>query len=246
MFPNARNFQIKGGQFVINYPGGGTPHLAKGMLLEYLISFSLYLWTEGLDLLHLNCSFGSLLDSEERFNPPRCAEETREAIIRDLLQWVENGDHETSLIWLHGAAGVGKSALAQTLAELCRKNTRLMASFFFSKAARSSDRSDGNFLIPTLVYQLMQSLPETKRYIEAYLEQDPGIFSKSRETQMESLFVKPLQLAHAAELASLEAITRGRFSIGNIFKRLTSQLAAGDLVGIPLRVQLTEETDIQA
>jgi len=206
---------------------------------------------EGLDLLRLNCSFGSLLDSEERFNPPRCAEETREAIIRDLLQWVENGNHEPRLIWLHGAAGVGKSALAQTLAELCRKNTRLLASFFFSKAARSFDRSDGNFLIPTLVYQLMQSLPETKRYIEAYLEQDPGIFSKSRETQMESLFVKPLQLAYAAELASLEAIrTSGRFSIGKIFKRLTNQgesrLAVHDLVGIPLGVQLTEETDIQA
>jgi len=39
MFPNARNFQIKGGQFVINYPGGGTPHLAKGMLIGIPYSF---------------------------------------------------------------------------------------------------------------------------------------------------------------------------------------------------------------
>ena len=95
------------------------------------------------------------------------------------------------MLWLHGSAGTGKSALAQTIAELLKLDGQLLASFFFSRTS-ASNRSDGNTLIPTLIYQLMLAFPEIRPYVEAYIKKDLAIFQKSRATQMDALFIQPL------------------------------------------------------
>jgi len=146
----------------------------------------------GFDLLCDHCSLGSLLDSNERYDPPRCAAETREAIMQELMEWITSSDDFASILWLHGSAGVGKSAVAQTLAELCRREGRLVASFFFSRTATNAERSDGNRLLPTIVYQLIQAFPDVRASIETYINHDPAIFDKSRSTQMDCLIIKPL------------------------------------------------------
>uniref|UniRef100_A0A8H7XLX0 Nephrocystin 3-like N-terminal domain-containing protein n=1 Tax=Psilocybe cubensis TaxID=181762 RepID=A0A8H7XLX0_PSICU len=145
---------------------------------------------EGLDQLRQHTALGALLDSTERFDPPKCAPDTRVAIINEILEWMSNADEESSVMWLYGPAGAGKSALSQTLAEMNQDQKRLLASFFFSRTA--ANRSDGRLLISTLSYQLMLSLPATRRFIKDAIEADPVIFDRSIETQMEKLFIGPI------------------------------------------------------
>jgi len=94
---------------------------------------------------------------------------------------------------LYGPAGTGKSAIAQSIAELCHKSNLLAASLFFSHAA--AGRSDESRLIPTLVYQLCLSMPAIRKYVEDTIERDPLVLLRSSEVQIRSLVVDPLSRA---------------------------------------------------
>ena len=51
------------------------------------------------------------------------------------MNWVLGKENTNSLIlWLNGAAGAGKSAIAQRIAELCHEADILLATFFFSRS----------------------------------------------------------------------------------------------------------------
>lgn len=93
------------------------------------------------------------------------------------------------MLWLHGPAGTGKSAVAQTFAERCAESERLGASFFFS---RSNNRSDPNTVIPSLIYQLAVRLPHYKSLVAAHLANDPELLRKTRRTLFKNLIVEPL------------------------------------------------------
>jgi hypothetical protein len=59
-------------------------------------------------------------DSAVGFDRPRCAESTRLQIIQTIEEWINSDADSTvpsSLFWLYGGAGVGKSAVAQSLSE---------------------------------------------------------------------------------------------------------------------------------
>lgn len=98
-------------------------------------------------------------------------------------------DPSATMMWLRGPAGAGKSALAQSIAEICRARGLLAASFFFSRTAAS--RSDGRALIPTIAYQLALCLPIVTTSIKQCVEKDPSVLERSNETQTEKLLVEP-------------------------------------------------------
>ena len=163
---------------------------------------------EAFQLLQGHCALGALLDSNERFDPPRCAEETREAIMKEIIAWTNSADQEASILWLYGSAGAGKSALAQTLGEMFKNSGHLVASYFFSRIlTTSAERRDGNRLFTTLAYQLTQAFPETRPYIEAYISKDPAIFDKSRQAHMEHLFVEPASHINNASGSWLQSLS---------------------------------------
>lgn len=109
------------------------------------------------------------------------------------MQWILGNEHKDELImWLYGSAGAGKSAIAQSIAELCARNHDILfASFFFSRT--DSTRNHGNSLFPTLAYQIASMYPEARGLIEAIVEEDPLVFSRSIEVQLESLVIGPLR-----------------------------------------------------
>ncbi len=92
------------------------------------------------------------------------------------------------MIWLHGPAGTGKSAVAQTFAEHCAASGRLGASFFFS---RSNGRDHPNTVIPTLAYQLAVCHPEYKSLLTIQLAGDPQLLRKARHIQFKRLIIEP-------------------------------------------------------
>ncbi|KAF5348461.1 hypothetical protein D9756_009607 [Leucocoprinus leucothites] len=129
---------------------------------------------------------GAMLDSEERGYVPRCNEDTRQSLRRHIVEWGQMDAVIERLLWLSGPAGVGKSAVAQTVAE--EMGRLLGAVFFFS---RPNNRSDPSVVIPTLVYQLAMLLPEYKLIVGQQFKEDPSIFGKSRHSQFEKLISDP-------------------------------------------------------
>jgi len=124
-------------------------------------------------------------------------EGTREAIIQEILDWLKKLTESSSILWLQGPAGHGKTALEFTIAEICKREGLLIGSFFFSN--RIANCSDASLLFATLAAELIQACPSTKRYIDQAIHDDPHIFDKALEMQMKTLIVEPIQ--HVATMA---------------------------------------------
>jgi len=145
-------------------------------------------------LLRPHCALTALVDASHRYDPPRCAEATRREIIQKVEDWIRHdslhSEPPSSIFWLYGGAGAGKSALAQTLAEKFKINEGLAASFFFFRT--EVERNTGNSLIPTLALQLVQSFQGLTPIVEQIILRNADLFKKNRQTQMLELLVEPL------------------------------------------------------
>ena len=95
------------------------------------------------------------------------------------------------ILWLNGAAGAGKSAIARSVMQYCLDTGIPIARFFFFR----SDPARCNIapVVATLVNQLMRSIPALTSIVIPVIEADPLIFTKSLETQFESLVFQPLR-----------------------------------------------------
>ena len=141
---------------------------------------------------------GALFNSLERqeCDSPKCHPNTRVAVINRLIQWIKGEIEDDALImWLYGAAGAGKSAIAYTLAELCHNCGWLLASFFFWKS--SGERNNVGRFIATIAYQVIQAIPASRELIEAIVNSDPYIFNQSIDVQLAKLIIEPIHELHS-------------------------------------------------
>jgi len=135
---------------------------------------------------------GAFHNSLQRCDPPKCHKHTREAVLNKIMDWVmKKIDDDTFIMWLYGAAGAGKSAIAQTIAELCEEHRLLLATFFFFRA--DSLRSRSKQLVATIAYQVATVIPGVRALMEAVIDNDPHFLSRSLITQFMSLIVNPLE-----------------------------------------------------
>ncbi|KAF9481889.1 hypothetical protein BDN70DRAFT_971681, partial [Pholiota conissans] len=172
MFSNNRNILVSGGEFVNN-------------TTEYRT-------TTAFEKLQKASAPGAMHDSNTRFDPPKCHPNTRIAVLEYLMGWIfGHNDPEALILWLYGPAGAGKSAILQTIAELCAERNSILASFFFGH----SDPARNTFkpLIPTIACQIAIAIPEIRPLVELVIERDPFIFDKSVATQLQSLIIHPLK-----------------------------------------------------
>ena len=133
-----------------------------------------------MELLQPHISPGAFHNSDERYDPPKCHPHTRKAVLKKITDWVNDADKVALILWLYGPAGAGKSAIAQTIAELLEKAGLLAAAFFFSRNA--AGRNEKTPLVTTLVYQLVKSIPEIRAHVLEAVEGDPALFSCSIQT----------------------------------------------------------------
>ena len=183
------------GNLIIN--GGSFISLTSYGQLKYSLPFSQYATciycSIGFNILHSNIATGAFHDSGERFDPPKCHPKTRVAVLAEIMQWIQHIEGSERVLWLYGSAGAGKSAIAQSIAEMCAKLNLLVASFFFSRS--SQFRNNEKRLIASLAYQLALSIPATRTYIDSAVQIDPAIFDRSLNTQIETLITRPLESA---------------------------------------------------
>lgn len=135
---------------------------------------------------------GAEFDSFERDPPPRCHPGTRQDIMNAVLTWRNNNDRKRRLLWLNGSAGVGKSAVIQTLAEAEAEagpgEGQLGATLFVS---RPNKRADPNRVLGTIAYQLAVKDPAYRDYLTGQMAADPRLLGKTMAEQFRKLISKP-------------------------------------------------------
>ncbi|KAJ7887762.1 hypothetical protein B0H13DRAFT_1627384, partial [Mycena leptocephala] len=85
----------------------------------------------GIHILRQAVALEALHDSVERFPQPKCHPETRMEMLEEIYSWATDVDSARSIMWLHGPAGAGKSAIMQTLCQQLQDAGQLGGSFFF-------------------------------------------------------------------------------------------------------------------
>jgi hypothetical protein len=90
-----------------------------------------------------------------------------------------------------GAAGAGKSALQQTIAERCADAGILGVAFFFS--SQDPTRYNLSRIVPTIAFQIGQHDPTLRDSITKAIEKDPNIFTKTIKIQMDTLVIRPFK-----------------------------------------------------
>ena len=129
----------------------------------------------------------ALLLAMERFPQPKCHPETRVAAQRVVSHWlcIKGPSASKDIMWLSGAPGVGKSAIAQTVCEaLAGKNDPVHAVHFFGRG--QGDREKMFFLPATIAYQLCRTT-NSRPSIEYAIQMDPDILRQTFEAQFRKL-----------------------------------------------------------
>ncbi|KAJ3572143.1 hypothetical protein NP233_g3270 [Leucocoprinus birnbaumii] len=132
---------------------------------------------------------GAELDSSARFPPPRCHPQTRLAIIERVRSRLKTPTKRVQ--WLVGPAGVGKSAIMQTIAELEKKESAILAALFFSAP---NGRNDPAKVIFTLAYQIALQHEKYCQYIRSQAKADPKLWEKSTDVQFNKFIVEPFAI----------------------------------------------------
>lgn len=113
------------------------------------------------------------------------------------------------MLWLQGAAGAGKTALAQTICECLVRTRHLGASFFFSRTAHDRGRDDPSYLFTTIAHQLSLALPHLAPYIEDAILRDPAVVDKTPAIQFLKLVLEPLCRLSESERRPMAIVVDG-------------------------------------
>ncbi|XP_006463211.1 hypothetical protein AGABI2DRAFT_120034 [Agaricus bisporus var. bisporus H97] len=171
MFSNPHNFSIKGSTFVdVNVTNNNNTIASQFMkdLLEKTIP-------------------GAASNSSARFPPPQCHPGTRLKILERCLQFIANCDGKRKIRWVVGSAGVGKSAIMQSVADSPSLPVTCYLSVFFS----INGRDDGTKAIITLCYQLAAKSELYRQLIEHEVARDPSLLQSSMPVQFKKFIIEP-------------------------------------------------------
>ncbi|KAF9442091.1 hypothetical protein P691DRAFT_739263 [Macrolepiota fuliginosa MF-IS2] len=144
-----------------------------------------------LEILYQEMTKGADIDSFARWPPPKCYPGTRTRLTAEIQTWLLRGVRKWDFLWLSGPAGVGKSAVAQTVAEFALGEGILGAVYFFS---RPNGRYKYIEVFITLAYQLAIRFPGYQAIITAELAAEPGLLEKAPHIQFRRLIIEPLLL----------------------------------------------------
>ncbi|KAF7773209.1 hypothetical protein Agabi119p4_5376 [Agaricus bisporus var. burnettii] len=134
---------------------------------------------------------GAEFDSSDRDPPPRCHPGTRLAILQRCLDFISRCRNEGKLRWIVGAAGVGKSAVMQIVAEKTPDDV-IFASVFLSV----NGRADGTKTIVTIAYQLAVKCELYRHFIRQEITKDPSLVRKSLSVHFQKFIVEPFIHRH--------------------------------------------------
>ncbi|KAJ3553366.1 hypothetical protein NP233_g12663 [Leucocoprinus birnbaumii] len=228
MFENSSNFRIHGGTFVDASRGRTGIHLT-----QFLSSHvSPPVCSPGIDRLFDYAIAGAAYDSYALESKASCLEGTRTQYIGDITAWATSLNDLTRhyrLLWMHGPAGVGKSAVAKSCARKTDTSRKLGATFFFS---RDNSIDDPARFFTTIAYQLATEIPKYKRIVGDKIESNFGVLEKGLEAQFRELIVAPfLELSDQDDSLSQKVVfidgldeCNGDFAQSKIIELITTSI----------------------
>ncbi|KAJ7214123.1 hypothetical protein C8J57DRAFT_288190 [Mycena rebaudengoi] len=152
----------------------------------------------GINILHRNCAPEAFHDPADSYDQPRCHPETRIKMQDKLWKWcngaewpsrINSTDTEPTILWVHGPAGAGKSAIMETLSQKLEKEGRMGGAFFFKRGHPS--RGNARVLFATIALQLAVNSSQVKARISQTVEENPTLLGRSVGAQLRELILKP-------------------------------------------------------
>jgi hypothetical protein len=132
---------------------------------------------------------GAEFDSSDRNMPLRCHPGTRLEIIKRCQDFILNRDGRPKLRWVVGSAGVGKSAIMQSIAHDQSNvlSETMGATIFFS----NNGRQNGTKTITTIAYQLAVKIEPYRLFLQREVTRDPSLLQKSLSKQFNTFIIEP-------------------------------------------------------
>ncbi|KAK1223414.1 hypothetical protein PQX77_013715 [Marasmius sp. AFHP31] len=131
---------------------------------------------------------GASHKAEQQFSRGECLPGTRETALEMVYDWRTAKRQPLPMCWLSGAAGVGKSAIAMSVARSA-ENDGLVATFFFFRS--DPRRNNPSALVLSIAHGLTVSKRSLKIAIEKRIADDPAILEARLEEQFRELVLKP-------------------------------------------------------
>jgi hypothetical protein len=151
-------------------------------------------------LNNFRCANGAEFRHGERKG---CLRGTRGDVLNSIELWARDFDR-SSVYWLNGLAGTGKSTIAKTIAERSFADGQLGASFFCSRDFE--DRRNLRLIFPTLAIQLARKYIEFRSIFVPSIQSNPEIAYESLYNQMSKLIVQPLNESGISTVIVIDAL----------------------------------------
>ncbi|KAK1216868.1 hypothetical protein PQX77_020489 [Marasmius sp. AFHP31] len=132
---------------------------------------------------------GASHNAEQQYSRGECLPGTRKEVIRIIWEWILAKGTELPICWLSGTAGVGKTAIAITIAKACEQEGRLVSSFFFFRS--DPRRNNPSALVHIIAHGLVVNNPSCRVSINQRISNDPTILDARIEEQFRELVVNP-------------------------------------------------------
>ncbi|KAF5326812.1 hypothetical protein D9619_005124 [Psilocybe cf. subviscida] len=189
----SQNLQIHGDVSIVS--GGGSTHNDPTFVhvsqRAQATKVQSRVIKQGFKLLCKNASPAARYGSGESFTGPRCHPGTRVAVQDYIFKWLDDENGQIAM-WMHGPVGIGKSAIAQTIAHQAAERGKLSSAFFFF---RSDDtRNSARNLVPTLAYEMTQQMPHTRDPVCQTIGANPLLFSSPLDSQISNALLRPLSV----------------------------------------------------
>ena len=162
--------------------GQSPPSLARSPLLTICL---IVYYTGGQDIL--DKLQPANMDPSKR---TECLQNTRNDILKFVVEWANNKRNEETMLWIHGLAGSGKSALTTTIANIFRDFGQLGAFLFFDRDV--VERSDPTAVIKTLAHQLSTSDPRIGAVVRTVIEGNPNMLMSPLPRQFQKFILEPI------------------------------------------------------
>jgi hypothetical protein len=136
---------------------------------------------------------------------PGCLQGTRVNILTNMISWAEDESSESSIYWLAGLAGTGKSTITKSFCQqMTERGNMTVLTFFASKS--SAEQSDPFRMLYTFVYQLARADDSFCKYLLVVLREKVDVKDRPISEQVELLLRGPLRRTIEDPLVGLRSL----------------------------------------
>ncbi|KAF7967749.1 hypothetical protein HWV62_33240 [Athelia sp. TMB] len=165
-----------------------------------------------------------------------CLPGTQQGRLKEIFHWLLTPSDQ-NVLWLCGAAGLGKSTIATTIATYFGGLRRRGAFLFFDR--NSPLASAPPRVVTTLAFQLAQQSTAIRSAVSTAIERRPELLSDPLATQFQSLLVEPLVFAARQIEGPIIIILDALDECGNVSSRRTLlELLSKDFNKLPAQFRI--------